>query len=226
MRLLTATSVQTPTAYAAANLPTTTNIVSSGGAVVTPNTYLNYLKIVPVFTNGSATPKFKVTGFTRTNSNPPTFIPQLLFEGSVTLLASNFTYLSATGLTATLSTGTAVVTVSSTAGLQVGQTLVKTAGAGVFGATPTILSIDSPTQFTANVNHATAGAITFNVRAFENFNVAQTITKSFGDGKIYNATGINDTAFVLVDTLGCELIEIEFVSGGATNRANAFIGAI
>lgn len=67
------------------------------------------------------------------------------------------------GVTATLATGTAIVTVASTSGMIPGQALTKTAGAGAFGATPVILSVDSATQFTASVNHATAGAITFTV---------------------------------------------------------------
>ena len=59
------------------------------------------------------------------------------------------------------------------------------------------------------------------------FRVAVTITKNVGDGKIYNATSVNDTAFVLVDTLGCELIQIEFAASSALgDSANAFIGAV
>jgi len=228
MKLLAPTSLSVMNAYGA-NKPTT-SIATSAGAIIIPNSSLNYVKLVPVFaSSGLASPiKFKVTGYSKTNSNPPTQIPQLLFEGQATLYANNFDYLSATGLTATLATGTAVVTVASTAGLQVGQTLVKTSGDGAFGATPTITAINSGTQFTASVDHATLGAITFNVRAFTNFNVPQTIVKLNGDGKIYNATGILDTAFVLVDTLGCELVEVEFFHGAATaaNSANAFYGVL
>lgn len=228
MKLLVPTSLSVMNAYGA-NKPAT-SITTSNGAIIIPNTSLNYIKLVPVFASSGLTNpiKFKVTGYSKTNSNPPTQIPQLLFEGQATLYANNFDYLSATGLTATLATGTAVVTVASTAGLQVGQTLVKTSGTGVFGATATIASIDSGTQFTVASNHATAGAITFNVRAFTNFNVAQTLVKLNGDGKIYNATGITDAAFVLVDTLGCELVEVEFFHGAATATlsANAFYGVL
>lgn len=228
MRLLHPTSLSVMNTYGA-NRPVT-SITTSAGAIIVPNTSLNYIKLVPTFASSGLTGpiKFKVTGYSKTNSNPPTQIPQLLFEGQATLYANNFDYLSATGLTATLSTGTAVVTVPTTAGLQAGQSLVKTSGAGVFGASPTILSVDSGTQFTANVNHASSGAITFNVRAFTNFNVAQTIVKLNGDGKIYNATGILDTSFVLIDTLGCELVEVEFFHGAATaaNSANAFYGVL
>lgn len=229
MKLLAPTSLSAMASYGT-NVPTT-SITTSAGAIVIPNTSLNYIKLVPVFKSSglTGTIKFKVTGYSKTNSNPPTQIPQLLFEGQATLYGNNFDYLSATGLTATLaSTSTAVVTVASTAGLQVGQTLVKTGGAGAFGATATIASIDSGTQFTVASNHATAGAITFNVRAFTSFNVAQTISKVNGDGKIFNATGITDAAFVLIDTLGCELIEVEFFHSGGTQTlaANAFYGVL
>lgn len=67
------------------------------------------------------------------------------------------------GVTATLATGTAIVTVTSTAGMIPGQTLTVTGGTGAFGASALILTVDSPTQFTANINHATAGAVTFTV---------------------------------------------------------------
>ena len=62
---------------------------------------------------------------------------------------------------ADLVTNNATITVASTTGLYVGMTLAKASGAGAFGANPTITSVDSATQITASVNHATAGAITF-----------------------------------------------------------------
>ena len=66
-----------------------------------------------------------------------------------------------TGLTATLATGTANITVASTSNLRVGMPLAKTAGTGVFGVGAYILSITNSTVFVASVNHSTAGAITF-----------------------------------------------------------------
>lgn len=55
--------------------------------------------------------------------------------------------------------------------------------------------------------------------------VATTINKIDGDAKIYNATSSKSGAFVLIDTLGCQLIKVEFIgSGGGT--ANAFYGAM
>lgn len=149
------------------NLPTTSTSTPSptAGGVVIPASSLNYVKVVPVFKTGIASPKFKVTGWNKhiNNSNAIVgWVPQVLFEGSVTL-------------------GTNAITVNSAS----------------------------------------------------DFRVSLTITKNFGDGKIYNATTITDTAFVVIDTLGCELIEIEFVTSAGSagvaqtaNAANAFIGAI
>jgi len=70
---------------------------------------------------------------------------------------------SVSSLGATLSTGTAVVTLTTgnTVGLVPGQTLTVNTGTGAFGASALILTIDSISQFTASINHATAGTITF-----------------------------------------------------------------
>ena len=66
-------------------------------------------------------------------------------------------------LQATLATSTAVVTLTagSTAGMTIGQVLTLNSGTGAFGSNAVVQSIQSTTQFTANVNHATAGAVTF-----------------------------------------------------------------
>lgn len=76
------------------------------------------------------------------------------------------------GMQATLSLGTAVVTLTTgdTSNLTEGQYVVKTTGTGAFGTSfgnalgdnpAYIVSIDSPTQITLNSNHTVAGAITF-----------------------------------------------------------------
>lgn len=79
----------------------------------------------------------------------------------------------------------------------------------------------------------TLGTNAITINSASDFRVSLTITKNFGDGKIYNATTINDTAFVIIDTLGSELIEVEFVTSAGTantaqtaNAANAFYGAL
>jgi hypothetical protein len=74
-----------------------------------------------------------------------------------------------TGLIATLSTGTNLVTLTSgtTANLTKGQTLTKTSGTGVFGTGARVGSITSSTTFLVQtitggaINHTTAGSITF-----------------------------------------------------------------
>ena len=93
-----------------------------------------------------------------------------------------------TGLTATLSTGTAVVTVTSTAGLIPGQALSKTSGTGAFGPSAAILTVDSATQFTATFNHQTAGAITFSVGGAtdDTANGAGITIKDASTGKTFN----------------------------------------
>ena len=120
---------------------TTGALKISGGAGISKNLYVGGNLVV----NGTTT---------TINSNTLAVDDKNIELGSVSQI---------TGLTATLATGTAVVTVASTAGMIPGQSLTATAGPGAFGASAVIASVDSATQFTANVNHATAGAVTFNV---------------------------------------------------------------
>ena len=80
-----------------------------------------------------------------------------------TFLAQNLDF---ENTTATLSTGTASVTVADTTGFGVGDALLYKGGGsttGRFGTNAVIQSVDSATTFTASVNHATAGAIDFQV---------------------------------------------------------------
>lgn len=67
------------------------------------------------------------------------------------------------------------------------------------------------------------------VNGATDFRILTNITKAVGDAKIFASTSVNDTAFFLVDTLGCELIEIEYTctnAGGLSNGVNAYYGAI
>ncbi len=66
-----------------------------------------------------------------------------------------------TNLAATLSTGTAQITLTSgtTQGLIPGQLLTVSGGTGVLGVGAVILSVDSLVQVTMTVNHAGAGAV-------------------------------------------------------------------
>lgn len=73
----------------------------------------------------------------------------------------------------------------------------------------------------------TVGANTITVNNSADFRVITNITKAVGDAKIFASTSVNDTAFLLVDTLGCELIEIEFSNTSViANGVNAYYGAI
>jgi hypothetical protein len=57
------------------------------------------------------------------------------------------------------------------------------------------------------------------------FSVA-THAKTEGDAKVYTATSSQSTAFLLIDTVGCSLIKIDFAATAASGSANAFIGFI
>ena len=61
--------------------------------------------------------------------------------------------------TVTSAVNTVVLSAGTTANLRVGMPAYKVGGAGVLGAGAEIASIDSPTQVTLTVNHATTGAI-------------------------------------------------------------------
>ena len=106
------------------------------------------------------------TEFLRSNTDDQYTSGTLTFNSGTTQTFANgasinFNNTGVGRLEATLSTGTAVVTVTDTTGLVAGQTLTKISGAGDFGIAATILTVDNATQFTASINHATAGAIVF-----------------------------------------------------------------
>lgn len=75
------------------------------------------------------------------------------------------------GLTSTsnITAGQFTVQIASTSGLIPGMTVAKTAGTGAFGASPKIASIDSATQITLDVAHATSGSITFDTGGATDF---------------------------------------------------------
>jgi hypothetical protein len=75
--------------------------------------------------------------------------------------------------------------------------------------------------FYGTISAVSATASTINTQSVY---VATTINKTEGDAKIYNAASSKSTAFILVDTLGCQHIKIEFI--GASGNANAFYGAM
>jgi hypothetical protein len=80
------------------------------------------------------------------------------------------------GLGATLATGTNIVTLTTgtTLGLYPGLVCSVTAGTGAFGTNALIVSVDSSTQLTLSINHATAGAVTFSSRYRKNIGLAGT----------------------------------------------------
>ncbi len=63
--------------------------------------------------------------------------------------------------TTNITAGQFTVSLASTVGLLAGMTATKTAGTGAFGVGAKIASVDSATQITMDVAHATSGSITF-----------------------------------------------------------------
>ena len=104
-----------------------------------------------------------------------------------------------TGFSATLTAGQTTVTVASTSLLMVGQALSKTSGAGAFGANAVITSINSTTQFSVSVAHATSGAITFSVSSVASKYLPETLSilnpgwYGATDSDIVTSTGLNST---------------------------------
>jgi len=92
--------------------------------------------------------------------------------------------------TSDLVAGEATVSVSSTTGFLVGATVTKSAGDGAFGDSAKISSVDSETQITLDVNHATSGSITFTVGG---------ATDVTADGGGITLKGTSDKTFNWVD---------------------------
>lgn len=79
--------------------------------------------------------------------------------------------------------------------------------------------------------YGTVTAVNTSATAFTNastsFYPALTINKVEGDAKIYNSSTTSKSASsLLIDTMGCQLIEIEFAATSGAGTCNAFIGAI
>lgn len=157
------------------------------------------------------------------------------------LSATNITIASATTYTANLPQATAPVAASS-------QIIIPNTSLNYLKIVPVVASATTSANFkvtgwnkvvdsTGAITHwvpqclfssssmtKIAGNFTVNSATYNRFD---TIVKSQGDGKVFNATSTTDTAFVLVDTVGCELIEIEFIGTVAAGSTyNAFVGAI
>ena len=63
----------------------------------------------------------------------------------------------------TLTTGSKIITVTSTSGITAGMVVEKVSGDGIFGDNTTIASVDSATQLTLSTNPTTPGAVVINI---------------------------------------------------------------
>jgi hypothetical protein len=90
---------------------------------------------------------------------------------------------------------TPVTGLTSTAGLVVGMTLTKTAGAGAFGGTTTITSIDGPTRITITSTTAnTVGSVTFNTRGVAAVLSASNVEGLWLGAKVVLSSGTGELA--------------------------------
>lgn len=116
------------------------------------------------------------------------------------------------GLTGTLTSSNTTFTVSSTAGLIVGQPLVKTSGVGAFKPGTKIKSIVNGTTLTLNVTPLTAGAITFNATTYQ-------VRTNYAFGQANSASNTSvlvlDVAYGTFDTTANTLVT------GVTSKASA-----
>ena len=76
---------------------------------------------------------------------------------------------------------------------------------------------------TVSALNSTYGFITVNST---NLYSVATHAKTEGDAKVYTATSGQSTASLLIDTLGCQFIKIDFAATAASGLCNAFIGFI
>lgn len=152
---LKGSNVTTATSVSAKYATTTTPASGSGSAVTAGG--MNYLKIVPRFTNAGTSPSLRVIGWSQCVDSG-LWIPHLI-----------------TDVTGTLDTTAAN-------------------GATING--------------TANL---------FACSAF---------TRAQGDCKIFNSTSLSTCAFIVVDTLGFDLVELAFRTTTTAATANAHIGDI
>ena len=133
------------------NLLTGTSLNSS--IITSSLTSVGTLSALNVSGNAVIGGNLTVNGITTTlNSSTISIDDKNITLGSVT---------SVSGLSATLSTGTAAITLTAgtTKGLIPGQVL-SAIGSGALGVSSVISSIDSETQLTMTVNHSSAGAVT------------------------------------------------------------------
>jgi len=152
MRLLSSSVITSGTSLSA-EVATTTVPASTTAYIVLPASSLNYIKIAPYVSSVANTPTIRITGWSKTSDATAVYVPQVLFQGTISAL---------------------------------GTTSTATAGGTLYAAA--------------------------------------TISKTFGDAKIYNSA-TSSCASLLVDTLGVQFIKVEIIASTAVTY-NAFIGAI
>jgi hypothetical protein len=132
---------------------------------------------------------------------------------------------SSTGLVGTITgtgTSTTITGITSTVGLLIGQVITRTSGAGAFGGTTTIASIDSATQITiASTTSNTTGSIVF---------AAGGATDLTADGAGITIKGATDKTFSYNNTStsfqSSETIQIANTKSLRLNGSSNYVGFV
>lgn len=132
---------------------TTVNITSSGSGYL--NNEILSVSSADVGGTGSGF-QYKITNFPGSIQNLVFFQKGNGYQVSDTLHLNN----TVSGISTTLSTSSATITVSSTSGIYPGYVVNKTSGSGVLAANTTVLSVNNSTTITLSANPTTAGSAT------------------------------------------------------------------
>jgi hypothetical protein len=101
MRLLSSTVITSGTSLSA-EVATTTQPVSTTAYIVLPASSLNYIKIAPYVSSVTYSPTIRVTGWSKTSDTTAVYVPQVLFQGTVSAVGANSTTSAGTGTGNTL----------------------------------------------------------------------------------------------------------------------------
>ena len=90
MRLLSSTAITSGTSLTA-EVATTTQPASTSAYIVVPASSLNYIKIAPYVSSIANSPTIRITGWSKTSDTTAVYVPQVLFQGTISVLGATST---------------------------------------------------------------------------------------------------------------------------------------
>ena len=90
MRLLSSTVITSGTSLSA-EVATTAVPASTTAFIVLPASSLNYIKIAPYVSSVANTPTIRITGWSKTSDATTVYVPQVLFQGTISALGTTST---------------------------------------------------------------------------------------------------------------------------------------